>query len=145
MVLLIHIGGGIIKFYIASSFQNKEKVKELSKILKQNGNIHSYDWTQNDRATSIESLHNIGEKEKNGVMDSDFLVVLLPGGKGTHIELGIALGLGKRIYLYSPNDEINDYEKTSTFYHVEGVNQYVGFFDSFIEYVCSCEHIAMEE
>jgi putative component of toxin-antitoxin plasmid stabilization module len=53
---------------------------------------------------------------KNAVMETDFIIVLLPAGKGIHIELGIALGQGKRVYLYSPNDEVNKFETTSTFF-----------------------------
>lgn len=128
-----------MKFYIASSFNNIEQVRQLSNELKLRGYIHSYDWTQNERANSFEALSTIGEKEKEAVINSDFLVILLPAGKGSHIELGIALGLGKRIYLYSPTNEIYEYDKTSTFYHIEGVDKFVGTFDSFTQYLMEQE------
>ena len=129
-----------MNFYIASSFSNIDKVRELSNKLKSIGYIHSYDWTQNERANSIEALYNIGEKEKEAVMYSDFFVILLPAGKGSHIEMGIALGLGKRVYLYSATNEIYDYDKTSTFYHIDGVDKFVGTFDLFIQYLIEHEH-----
>jgi hypothetical protein len=50
----------------------------------------TYDWTQNSRAEDIPALREIGEKEKAAVMESDFVIILLPAGKGSHIELGIA-------------------------------------------------------
>ena len=43
-----------MKFYVASSFNNKSSVKYVSEKLKSKGYIHTYDWTKNDRATTIE-------------------------------------------------------------------------------------------
>ncbi|MGL6220563.1 MAG: nucleoside 2-deoxyribosyltransferase [Lacrimispora sphenoides] len=129
-----------MNFYIASSFKNVEQVREISNELKLKGYIHTYDWTQNEKASSLEKLATIGVKEKEAVMNSDFLVILLPAGKGSHIELGIALGLRKRIYIYSPTNEIYEYDKTSTFYHIEGVNKFVGSFDLFTQYLVEQEN-----
>lgn len=124
-----------MKFYIASSFKNIEQVRSLASQLKLNGWTHTYDWTQHGRANSLEKLADIGSKEISAVKDADMLVVLLPAGKGSHIELGIALGLGKRIYLYSPNDDIYDYDLTSTFYHVKDVCKFVGEFEMFLTHL----------
>ncbi|WP_348775056.1 group-specific protein [Psychrobacillus sp. NEAU-3TGS] len=106
-----------MKFYIASSLKNIEQVRYVSKRLKNKGFIHTYDWTINDNVTTLEELKVIGRKEKNAVIEADFVVVLLPAGKGSHIELGIAMGNDKKIYLYSPNNEVDNIETTSTFYH----------------------------
>jgi hypothetical protein len=103
--------------------------------LKNKGYIHTYDWTKNERASTFESLKEIGQKEKDAVIEADFIVVLLPAGKGSHIELGIAIGLGKRIYLYSPNEEVNDFETTSTFYHLLEVEKCFGTIDELINIV----------
>lgn len=129
-----------MNFYIASSFRNIEQVREISNELKLKGYIHTYDWTQNEKVNSFEKLATIGVKEKEAVMNSDFFVILLPAGKGSHIELGIALGLVKRIYLYSPTNEIYEYDKTTTFYHIEGVDKFVGKFDLFIQYLIEQEN-----
>jgi nucleoside 2-deoxyribosyltransferase len=110
-----------MKFYVASSFKNIETVRNVSERLKSKGFTHTYDWTQNKRASKMEQLREIGQKEKNAVIEADFIIILLPAGKGSHIELGIALGQGKRIYLYSPNEEVNNLETTSTFYHLTEV------------------------
>ncbi len=124
-----------MKFYIASSFQNIEQVKNVASALTQKGFIHTYDWTENDRADTLDKLKSIGEAEKQAVEDSDFVVILLPGGKGSHIELGIALGLNKRLFLYSQTDDLFTPEKSSTFYHLMGVNKFVGSLDEFIAYL----------
>lgn len=126
-----------MKFYVASSFKNIDQVRYVCKKLKDKGFIHTYDWTQNECATTFTELEEIGLKEKNAVMEADFIVVLLPAGKGSHIELGIALGQGKKIYLFSPNEEVNNFATTSTFYHLPEVEKYFGTIDELINVVTS--------
>lgn len=122
-------------FYIASSFKNKNEVRNISKLLIDKGYIHTYDWTLNNRATSLQALEKIGKEELAAVKNSDFIIVILPAGKGSHIELGIAIGLGKKIFLYSPNKEVNNLEATSTFYHLPEVNKCYGEVEDLIETV----------
>ncbi|WP_433748089.1 nucleoside 2-deoxyribosyltransferase [Falsibacillus pallidus] len=121
------------KFYVASSLQNIEQVRSISEQLKNKGYVQTYDWTDNSRASTIEELRDIGEKERIAVKDADFLIVLLPAGKGSHIELGIALGQGKPIFIHSPDDKIMNFETTSTFYHVSGVEIVIGNTDTLFE------------
>ena len=120
------------KFYVASSFKNIDTVRYVSNELINRGYIQTYDWTQNDRATSVKELKEIGQQERNAVLESDFIIVLLPASKGSHIEFGIALGQGKRIYLYSQNDEVNKFETTSTFYHLSEVEKCIGTIEELI-------------
>lgn len=132
------------KFYVASSFRNLNAVHHVADYLKGKGYIHTYDWTQNAKAreeqtSTFEDLSNIGQKEKIGVMDADFVVILLPGGKGTHIELGIALGLGKRIILHFPDSAINNFETTSTFYHLPEVEKCYGTLDELLDQVTAAK------
>lgn len=131
-----YLGGTMKKFYIASSFKNVEMVRYVSQQLIKRGFLLTYDWTQNERASTFNELKAIGIQEKNAVLKSDFLIVLLPAGKGSHIELGIALGQGKKIYLYSSNNEINHFETTSTFYHLPDVEKSIGTIEELIEKVC---------
>jgi len=123
------------KFYIASSFSNIKKVREVSSFLKNKGFIQTYDWTQNERAATLKDLKEIGEKELNAVLEADFLIVLLPAGKGSHIEFGIALGQGKKIYLFSENDDIDNFETTSTFYHLNNVEKIMGTVEELVKIV----------
>jgi nucleoside 2-deoxyribosyltransferase len=126
-----------MKFYIASSLKNKDEVRYVSEKLKNKGNFHTYDWTKNERALTIEELEVIGLKEKKAVIEADVIIVLLPAGKGSHIELGIAIGLGKKVFLYSRNEEVNNFETTSTFYHLPEVEKCIGTIDKLIELVTS--------
>ena len=115
-----------MKFYMASSFSNKQAVRQVSEELKNKGFTHTYDWTKNERASSFEELSKVGNLERNAVIEADFMIVLLPAGKGSHIEFGIALGQGKPIYLYSSDEEVNNFDTTSTFYHLPQVKIVVG-------------------
>lgn len=123
------------KFYVASSFKNIDTVRYVSKQLINKGYVHTYDWTKNEQASALEDLREIGQQEKEAVMEADFIIILLPAGKGSHIEFGIALGLGKRIYLYSPDEEVNRFETTSTFYHLPVVQKCIGTIEELIETV----------
>ncbi|WP_449354817.1 hypothetical protein ACUL41_00360 [Virgibacillus natechei] len=57
-------------------------------------------------------------------------ILLLPAGKGSHVELGIALSLEKRVYIYSA--EQIEPTTASTFYFVDGVQRFNGEMDDFI-------------
>jgi hypothetical protein len=128
-----------MKFYVASSFNNIDQVRQVSNQLKSRGYIHTYDWTQNKKASTIEDLKLVGHQEKNAVEEADFIVVLLPAGKGSHIEFGIALGLNKKIILYSSNDEVNNFATTSTFYHLNEVETFIGPLDELVEFILTNE------
>jgi hypothetical protein len=130
-----------MNFYIASSFKNIQQVRYVSEQLKEKGFTQTYDWTRNERAASLEDLERIGQEEKSAVMDSDMIVVLLPAGKGSHIEMGIALGLRKKVFLYSPSDEMRNLAETSTFYHLPEVERCHGNLDELLTridtYLCT--------
>ena len=127
--------GDKMKFYIASSLKNIDQVRYVSKRLIVKGFIHTYDWTVNKNINTLEELKAIGQKEKNAILEADFVVVLLPAGKGSHIELGIAIGNGKKVYLYSENREVDNIETTSTFYHLPEIEKCFGTMDELIDII----------
>ena len=77
----------------------------------------------------------IGQKEKTAVIEADIVIVLLPAGKGSHIELGIAIGNNKKIYLYSPNKEVDNLETTSTFYQLPEIEKCFGTIDELVDII----------
>lgn len=110
-----------MKYYIASSFANKEIVNQTIKSLNNLGFINTYNWTLNEKADNKLKLKKIGLEELNAVKDADILIAILPGGKGTHIEIGIALGCNKTIIIAYFNEELVSIENSATFYHHENV------------------------
>lgn len=89
-----------LRFYIASTLANAVEVRALAHKLIEEGHIWTYDWTghgavfkdTNTREENVEIMRETGRKEIEGVTSADVVIVLLPGGKGTHVELGVALG-----------------------------------------------------
>ena len=94
-----------MKFYIASSLKNYAQVRDLSRRLKDGGWEHTYDWTKHCSAhgpaseIDLTALKSIGRHEYKGILKSDVVIILTPQGRGTHVELGMAIALNKKVYL----------------------------------------------
>lgn len=120
-------------YYIASRLENVEQVRRLKAILDGWGWRHTYDWTaagsvQGDAA----AIGMVAEKETRGVREADVFVALLPGGRGTHVELGTAIGeAGCTPYVYSenPDKDFGTTRETCAFYHHPWVNQITSWDD----------------
>lgn len=126
-----------MKFYIASGFQNKDVVKEITYEIQEKLDWElTYDWTQNERAVTKEDLCTIGVKEYEAVLESDVVIVILPGGKGCHTEMGIALGNMKQVILYDPNGMLNNLIEATTFYFLPQINHWNGDIEK-LQRLCS--------
>ena len=122
-----------MKFYIASGFANIATVRHASDLLRRAGHVQTYDWTQNDRAIDIDTLRKIGTVEFEAILACDVLLLILPAGKGSHTELGIALAAGKQIYIYAA-DGIQP-ETAASFYYVDGVTHCSGTIEDTVEQI----------
>ena len=108
-----------LKFYIASKLENHEQVRLLAGLLKGYGWKHTYDWTVHGsvKETDIETLKAVGQKEADGVKNADIVIVLTPQGRGTHVELGMAIALNKAVYICHEDDRyFGCDDRTSAFY-----------------------------
>lgn len=116
-----------MKFYIGSGFKNVELVNEFSKKLQNYGWKHTFNWTKyiNEYET-IEDLIKYSRLEQKGIEEADAVIIILPAGRGTHIELGMAIALNKKIYLYSSQKEEFDIENTVNFYQLPNINRIIG-------------------
>lgn len=63
-----------------------------------------------NRELTSDAIRIIFEDDLNGLKSADRLIIVLPAGKSSHIEAGIAYGLGKPCYAVGP------YEKTDSLY-----------------------------
>lgn len=124
-----------MKFYIANRLENAETVKRVATVLKAAGHEHTYDWTTHGSVQSEgeERLRQVAENELNGVLNADLVIVILPGERGTHTELGIALGNKKRIIICAEDDNmfLQD-ERTCAFYWNYGIDRLVGRIDDWL-------------
>lgn len=115
-----------MKMYIASRLENYLQVQALRDALLAAGHTITYDWTVHGsvQGQGETRLREVAALEIKGVRDADLVVVLLPGGRGTHAELGAANVLGKPVILFSNSDDPFDcyMGTTCAFYWNENVH-----------------------
>ncbi len=92
------------RFYLATQKDRGEQAAPLVEALKAHGWERTFDWTNQDGA-GPKGHADIALAELAGVREADVLIVLLPGGFGTHVEIGAALALGKPVILYAPDNK----------------------------------------
>lgn len=114
------------KIYIGSSLYNAEQVKKARDMFIEAGHQITYDWTTHGKVTSQEELKKFGEEELKGVADCDVFFMMQPSRYGTHIEFGIALGLGKPIVMIVDHDS-----EMKTFYMLSNVRRFDDFDSAF--------------
>ncbi len=116
-----------MKFYVGSGMKNCELVNYYANLLKENGWEQTYDWVKNvSDDISREDMIKYASLESQGIVDSDVVIILLPAGRGAHIELGMAMALNKKIFLCSATTEEFNIENTVAFYELSKVTQLVG-------------------
>ncbi|MDO4317401.1 MAG: nucleoside 2-deoxyribosyltransferase [Lachnospiraceae bacterium] len=119
-----------MKFYIGSGLQNCELVNSYAEKLEENGWRRTYDWTkQVGDSKTTDELTEIAEAEQKGVRDADTVIILLPAGRGAHIELGLALAQQKRVFLCAASKEAFCAENIVSFYCLPGIVRLAGTVD----------------
>lgn len=121
-----------MRFYIASRLENVDNVRRLKAELESRGHVHTHDWTKHGSVQHMgnAAIRNVSVLEVDGVRHADWVIVLLPGGRGTHTEMGIAIGVAlhryseldeawPRIVVVSetPEQDFGDDGRTCAFYH----------------------------
>ena len=91
-----------MRIYIATSLDNAAEHNKLRDLLDPRHEL-TYDWTTHGSVQheGEDVIRSVAYKEARGVSDADLCVVLLPGGRGTHVELGIAIGAEVPVYIYN--------------------------------------------
>ncbi len=115
-----------MKYYIATSLSRMMAHNLARDALKIFGHEISYDWSLHGSVKSVskERLREVSINELKGVSEADFVIVLLPGGNGTHLELGFAIANGKRVFLHSEDPALFELgPQTNAFYHHPDVIQ----------------------
>ena len=109
-----------MKYYIATSLSRVADHHAVRDALKLYGHEILYDWTLHGSMKSVskERLREVAVLELDGISKADFVVVLLPGGNGTHLEMGFALAREKRVFLHSEDSLVFELgPQTNGFYH----------------------------
>lgn len=112
------------QYFISSRWRNRDQVLNLvSKLRNKRKTVFCFmegkdSYSSKDDPEKVmkkfESIENWRKNKKvkqifktdmQGLKDSKTIVVLLPGGKSTHIEAGVAYGLGKKLILIGEQKE----------------------------------------
>jgi len=96
----------MIKVYVASSFLNKDRVREIEGILRDNEMVVTSKWvehTEKDQSNDIEGLGEDALINLDDQRDADVLLVVLPGRLGTSAELGYGIGIEQSVYVLFDN------------------------------------------
>jgi nucleoside 2-deoxyribosyltransferase len=108
------------RFYLATRKDRSTEADRLSQALTAHGWERTYTWAALDPANT-DGFAEVALKEIAGVRDADVLIVLLPGGFGTHVEIGAALALGKQVILHAPDQKILETPYRCIFHYYPGV------------------------
>lgn len=110
-----------MKYYVATSFYKKHW---HSKVVEYITNKYpswqlTYDWTVHEKAEEVcyDFVQRTAKVELEAIYESDIVIVIVPAGKGTHVELGFALALNKQIILIALNNTSSRSEIECLFYH----------------------------
>ena len=117
-----------MKYYIATKLERAADHNVVRDSMARRGHELTYDWTHHGsvQREGQARISQVAELERCGVTSADLVIVLLPGGRGTHAELGIALGFGVPVLLHAPDDEPFSGAETCAFYHAAGVHRVSG-------------------
>lgn len=120
-------------FYVASGIANFARVNEVAALLSANRHTRTYDWTTHGSVKDApdDRKRTVASAEAQGVAGADLVVLLLPGAKGTHAELGLAIAHDrvKRIIVWSESPEPFDgSDGFCVFYHHPKVERVSGSF-----------------
>jgi Nucleoside 2-deoxyribosyltransferase len=93
------------RFYISSQKDRFQEADDLSNKLKIHGWERTFVW-KSEKLDGPRAFGKLAEDEVRGVREADVLIALLPGGFGTHVEIGVALALGKRVIIHVPEQRV---------------------------------------
>jgi hypothetical protein len=96
-----------MRFYVATGLERAGVARALGEQLVEAGHEWTYDWTTHGAVAwaGPGRVREVALLEASGVARADVVVVLLPGARGTHVELGMAIALGKRVLVVVDDDE----------------------------------------
>jgi len=107
-------------FYLATRKDREAEANAISEALKTKGWRRTFEWTALD--VSDKKHHaKLAQQELDAIKEADILIVLLPGGYGTHVEIGAALALGKHVVLHSPDHNTLNNPYPCVFHYHPGV------------------------
>jgi hypothetical protein len=90
------------RYYLSTRKDRSTRATPIVEALKARGWERTFVW-KDEGGSSPDGYAETALAEIAGVREADVLIVLLPGGYGTHVEIGAALALGKPVILHAPD------------------------------------------
>lgn len=116
-----------MKFYIATSLERAEIHNKVRDVLVERGDVITYDWTKHGSVQheGHNRLAEVAHAEMIGVQEADVVIVLLPGGRGTHAELGMGIAYHRHVLVVAAAAEgfFGNDARTCAFYHAPKVTR----------------------
>ena len=95
------------RFYVATCLAQREKAARLIAALEAAGHRCTYNWPlHGSKESQPEAWPVVAQSELAGVYSAHGLIVLLPGGRGSHVELGCALGTNIPVLLVGSESDL---------------------------------------
>lgn len=118
----------VIRVYVATSYARRCIARAFMDVLEARGFIITYDWTRHEELelAGEDGRARIAIVDLEGVRRADVFVALLPGGLGTHTELGAALGGSKPCLVVAHDAKYLEGDHPLPFYWAPGVTRLVG-------------------
>ena len=107
-------------FYLSTRKDRSSQAKVVLESLKAHGWEPTFVWSDVDD-NGPDGYADVALAELEGVREADVLIVLLPGGYGTHVEIGAALALGKPVIIHAPDHKTLETPYPCIFHYHPGV------------------------
>jgi nucleoside 2-deoxyribosyltransferase len=108
------------RFYLATRKDRETQANAIAEALTAEGWKRTFVWTAEDGADPDRHAE-LAQQEIEAIISADVLIVLLPGGYGTHVEIGAALALGKPVILHAPDRKTLETPYRCVFHYHPGV------------------------
>lgn len=90
----------MLKIYVAGKWAERQQVKNIMEMLEARGHTITCDWTIHINPKKSKAY---AQEDLEGVNECDILIAYMPDSticyKGAWIEIGIALGFGKKVII----------------------------------------------
>lgn len=112
------------RFYLSTRKDRSEEGARISRALVEHGWECTFDWTAIGDSEHPD-FPGVAQGEIEGIQQANVLIVLLPGGFGTHVEIGAALAFGELIIIHSPSQTVLETPYPCVFHYHPMVNRIV--------------------
>jgi nucleoside 2-deoxyribosyltransferase len=124
-----------MRVYVAASYLDKSKARELMKAFEPRGHTITHDWTndgnnKDDWEIPIEKRSLCAINDIGGIRRANVLVIFGPGRRGTHTEMGIALALQKPIIMIQAQEPHGVFYSHPSVVHVSSVDKALELVDN---------------